>query len=460
MKRSAVAVVGGGITGLTAAWRLQQHGVDVTLFEAGEHVGGVIGTVKKDGYLVERGPNTLLETTPLIGEMIDSLGLRERVLHSDPGAEARYIIRRNEPVAAPSTPPGFFSSRLFSWSAKLRLLAEPFVKKSKPEADESLADFVRRRLGQEFLDYAINPFVGGIYAGDPEKLSLREAFPRLHAIEQEYGSLIIGQIRGARKRKQSGEMSRQNAAKLSFDDGLQVLTDALAEALGERVRCATALTKFQRRDKGWSVGPDGGADYEAVLLALPAYRMAELDISDAATPFNGLNPLGDIHYPPVASVALGFHRDQVEHPLKGFGALIPEVEGFQILGTIFSSTLFPGRAPKDHVLLTSYLGGTRAPHLVEGRSHDELCATTLNDLRRLYGITGEPAFAHSINHPRAIPQYNLGYQRFREAMTAAENALPGLFLAGHSRDGISLGDSIDSGDRAAGKIQKFLINSV
>jgi len=465
MNSSAVAVVGGGITGLTAAWRLQKLGIDVTLFEASEQVGGVIGTVEKDGYLIERGPNTLLETTPLIGEMIDELGLREHTLKSAPGAEDRFIIRRKEPVAVPSTPPAFFGSRLFSKSAKLRLLREPLVRKAKPEAEESLADFVRRRLGQEFLDYAINPFVAGIYAGDPEKLSLREAFPRLHAIEQNYGSLIVGQICGAGKRKKRGEMSKQNAAKLSFDRGLKVLPDALAAALGERIRRSEPVEEVHLENDGkWSVrlrSQNKPARYfDTVLLAMPAYRVASLKIGGKGDDLGILRQLADIKYPPVASVALGFHRDQVEHSLKGFGALIPEVEGFNILGTIFSSSLFPDRAPQGHVLLTSYLGGTRAPQLVEGRSHEELCATTLSDLRQLYGISGDPTFTHSVTHRRAIPQYNLGYRQFRESMTTAEKLLPGLFLAGHSRDGISLGDSMDSGDCAAGKIHKFLLKSV
>ncbi len=460
MTSPSVAVIGGGITGLTAAWLLRQRGISVTLFEAGPRCGGVIGTAKKDGYLVELGPNTLLETNRVIGELIETLGLRERVLHSDAAANKRYIVRGGQPINMPSGPPGLLTTKLFSLGAKLRVLTEPLHRRAAADLDESLADFVRRRLGSEILDYAINPFVAGIYAGDPEKLSVREAFPRLHAVEQKYGSLILGQIRGARARSKSGEMSRQNANKLSFDDGLQVLTDALEKSLAEAVRCNTPVTAIARgSDHRWTVSTASAGDeeFDTVVLALPAHRVADLAIEDKGAAFPDLHVLREILYPPVASVALGFRREQVAHPLDGFGALIPQAEGFQILGTIFSSSLFPDRAPKGHVLLTSYLGGTRAPDLVLDKTHEQLCATTLEDLRKLYGITGEPTFTFSTNYEKAIPQYNVGFGKYRAAMAAAESSLPGLFLAGHSRDGISLGDSIESGDRAAEKIENFLL---
>jgi oxygen-dependent protoporphyrinogen oxidase len=460
MSSPAIAIIGGGITGLTAAWRLQQRGFSVTVFEAGDRCGGVIGTVKQDGYLVERGPNTILETNPIIAEMIDAFGLRDRLLPSNPAADKRFIVRGGQPVNMPSGPVGMMTTKLFSLRAKLGVLAEPFCKKGPADLDESLADFVRRRLGREFLDYAINPFVAGIYAGDPEKLSVREAFPRLRAIEQEYGSLIIGQIRGAKARKKRGEMSRQNANKLSFDDGLQVLTDALEDHLGTAIHRQSAVEQIRLGDdRQWTVrAADSEQIFDTVLLALPAHRSAQIRVEKEGMVCDSLKPLDEILYPPVASVALGFHRDQVKHLLDGFGALIPEVEKMKILGTIFSSSLFPNRAPDGHVLLTSYLGGTRAPELVRGKSHEELCATTLEDLRKLYGITGNPTFSFSTNYEKAIPQYNVGFGKYRDAMTAAENLLSGLFLAGHSRDGISVGDSIESGDRVAGKIDKYLLH--
>lgn len=451
---SSVAVIGGGITGLTAAFRLRERGHAVTLFEASPRTGGVIGTVREGGYLAERGPNTILETSPRIGELIDDLGLGSRRLDSNPDAEARFILRRGQPVAMPTSPPSFFTCRLFSAKAKLRLLAEPFIKASPPDADENLADFVRRRLGQEFLDYAINPFVGGIYAGDPARLSVREAFPKLHALEQRYGSLIKGQIRGARERKRDGSISKQNAKKLSFDHGLQVLTDTLQQKLDDSVRLDSPVTRIEKNAAGLRVTTSSAhgtrtETFDAALLALPAHRLAKLDIGPADSP--PLAHLAEIYYPPVASITLGFRRENVAHPLLGFGTLNPEIERINTLGTLFVSSLFPGRAPAGHVTLTSYLGGARSPELALV-NREEIVALTLADLRPIYGITGEPTFCHHFAFPKAIPQYDVGYGRFKELMARCENNFPGLFIAGHSRDGISLSDSIVSGHEAAERI--------
>ena len=187
---SRIAVIGGGITGLTAAYRLLEQRHDVVLYEGADRVGGVIQTIQRDGFLAECGPNTLLETSPEITGLIKKLDLEQRRFDPNPDSDARYILRNGEPIQMASSPLGFFTGRLFSWKAKLALLREPFIKRSPPEVEESLAEFVERRLGQEFLDYAINPFVAGIYAGDPHQLSVKEGFPKLWALEQKYGSMI------------------------------------------------------------------------------------------------------------------------------------------------------------------------------------------------------------------------------------------------------------------------------
>ena len=457
---SAVAVIGGGITGLVAAYRIKREGHEITLFEASERVGGVIQTVRSEGFLGECGPNTILETSPLIGELISDLDLKGRLLYSNPEAENRYILRNGKPTLLPSSPPAFFRSELFSAKAKLRLLAEPLIRRAPADAEENLAEFVLRRLGREFLDYAINPFVAGVYAGDPARLSVKEAFPKLHALEQKYGSLIRGQILGARERRKRGTVSKQHAKKISFDDGLEVLTKTLGQKLGDSVRTGTAVSAVEKTESGFRVeaageGPGPGA-FDAVLLALPAYRLAELRL-DGTEEFS-LEPLSEIHYPPVASVVLGFRRDQVEDPLDGFGTLNPEVEGRETLGTIFSSSLFPDRAPDGHVVLTSYVGGTRSPDSALAAT-EELFARTLEDLRSIYGIKGEPVFRRSFVYPKAIPQYDVGYGRYRELMGACEKAIPGIFIAGHSRDGISLGDSIVSGHEVSERIGEFLVDN-
>ena len=443
-----VAIIGGGITGLTAAFKLTQVGIPVTLFESTDRVGGVIQTVRDGNYLAECGPNTILETSPLIGELISDLSLAERRIYSSDQAENRYIVRNKRLVRLPRSPLSFLATSLFSFRAKARLMAEPFIRRAPADEEESLAKFVRRRIGREFLDYAINPFVAGVYAGAPETLSVREAFPKLHALEQRYGSLLLGQVLGARERKRKGGVLKQNAAKFSFDQGLGTLTDALGQRLKEQIRTGQAIGKLTRQNGAWSLGQAG--DYSAVLLALPAFRLAEMQVTCESKPVS-LAMLGDIHYAPVASVVLGFHRQDVEHSLDGFGALNPEVEQLHSLGTIFSSSLFPGRAPLGQVLLTSYVGGLRAPHLVS-KTPDELCELVMDDLKTVLGVNGESTYRHVFVHRRAIPQYDIGYGRFKTFMNDLEKSVSGLFFAGHCRDGVSLMDSIVSGHEAAGRI--------
>ena len=436
-----VAIIGGGITGLVAAFRIQKSGSEVALLEASGRVGGVIRSVKQDGFLAECGPNTLMDTAPEIAQLIGDLDLESRAMASDPRAEAKYIIRGGEPIALPSSPPGFFTSRLFSWRAKLNLVREPMISPAPAEAEESLAEFVKRRLGQEFLDYAINPFVAGVYAGDPASLSVKHAFPKLYELEQKFGSLIKGQVLGARERKRRGTVSKQNAKKLSFDRGLQVLTDTLGEQLGDAVRLNSPAIQMRRENGSWDLS---GEKFDGVLLAAPAFRLAELEIDGAKS----LAELNEIRYPPVASVALGFRRENVAHSLEGFGALNPEVENLKTLGAIFSSSLFPNRTPDGHVLFSCYLGGTRAPELT-ALPGERLIEVTRSDLEKLYGAKGEPVFQHCFVHKRAIPQYEVGFGRFKRIMDNFEKEKPGLFIAGHCRDGIALSDSIVSGWRAA-----------
>jgi oxygen-dependent protoporphyrinogen oxidase len=459
---SSVAIIGAGITGLTAAFYLKRKGIAVTLYESSERVGGVIQSLRQDGYLAEFGPNTILETSPRIGQLVDDAGLGSRRLDPDPKAEARYVVRYGRPIAMPGSPAGFLTTKLFSPKAKLAVLREPFVPRRSDGKEESIAEFVVRRLGREFLDHAIDALVAGVYAGDPYKLSVPQAFPKLKQLEDRYGSLIKGQILGARDRKKRGEVAKDRAPKFSFDGGLEVLPETLAAALGESLRLNTEVVSVKESGGGWAIevreqGDMMRVEHSAVVYCGTAYRLAQLKC-EAARPLN-VEVFGEIRYPPVASVVLGFRREDVAHSCQGFGMLIPRVEGFKILGTIFSSSLFPNRAPAGHLTVTSYVGGERYPELAS-LSADELFSITSNDLRVLLGVRGKPTFQHSVYYPKAIPQYVVGYGRYRELMNDIETRAPGLFLAGHYRDGISLSDSIVSGCTVADRVADFFHSAI
>ncbi|MDZ8118931.1 protoporphyrinogen oxidase [Pontiella agarivorans] len=437
-----VAIIGAGITGLSAAYELQEKGIDCAVFEASGRVGGCISSLRKDGYLVECGPNSILETHPDVGNLITRLGLEGNKLPASLAAKNRYIVRNGKPLALPSSPAAFLKSKAFSSKAKLRLLKEPFIQ-SRSSEQESLADFVLRRIGKEFLDYAINPFVSGVYAGEPSRLSVKHAFPKLYALEEKYGSLIKGAIKGSRERKKRAEKNVHDARMYSFDDGMEVLPLRLAEKLGYRVRLNTPVSSIQMMEEDiWLVNRE---EFSDVLLAIPAHQMPELN-----TPFD-LDLFEEIEYPAVTSLSLGFELNSIMHALDGFGMLIPEVEHKFSLGALFPSSIFPDRAPGGMALLTVFIGGARSPERAL-MDKDEMLVKVMDDLRELLGINTEPDFVHSTVWPKAIPQYTIGYERFLNRMNEIESQYKGIHFAGHYRDGISVSNSLLSGLNIAKKM--------
>lgn len=448
-----VAVLGAGITGLTAAWHLQRAGFSPTVFEKSFRVGGAIGTTTSDGWLSELGPNSLLENSSKVTAFIDQLGLADRRCYATAAAKKRYIVRAGCLVAMPMSPVEFVGTKLFSWRAKLGLIGEPWRRPGAADCEESVADFVVRRLGREFLDYAINPFVGGVYAGDPSRLSVRHAFPKLHALEQEHGSLI----RGAMKRRNTSGGPKGRI--FSFKNGLGELPSALGNSLGDAVHLCTQVKVVRRAARGWEIVCESGGllltkEFAAVVCALPADALAAL-VVEGVPEAHRLATLREIDHPPVASVFTGYKRGQVQHPLDGFGMLMPQVEHRSILGTLFSSTMFPDRAPQGYVGLTSFVGGARQPELV-CLDDSKLVEIVHAELSKLVGARGVPAFTHVKIWPRAIPQYALGYQRYKDAISAVETSAPGFFVGGNCRDGISLTNCIESGQRLATSVTKFV----
>jgi oxygen-dependent protoporphyrinogen oxidase len=452
-----VLVIGGGISGLAIGFGARQRGAVVEVFDAAARAGGVIGTVHRDGALFETGPNSALDTTPLVNELLDALGIRSERADASAVASTRFIVRGGKLIPLPTSPQAFLTTPAFTLGAKLRLLREPFIAPAPPDAEESIAAFVRRRLGTEFLDYAIDPFVSGVYAGDPEQISVSAAFPRLHALEQKYGSLIKGQIRGARARIQNAEKAKNTAGSFSFRRGMQTVTDALARAVA-RVATGVRVQQIERNPDGaWTVtGTQGGEPVvrraRTVVLAVPAYEAAKLvrELAPAAT-----QGLAAIPYAAIASVASAYRRADIAHSLAGFGFLVPKKEQRQILGSLFSSSMFEGRAPAGAVLLTSFIGGLRNPAL-PAKPDAELAEIVQGELRALVGARNEPMWIVITRWTHAIPQYNLGHRERLRPVEDAERALPGLFFCANYRDGISVGDCIKSAHAMADIVTRFL----
>jgi oxygen-dependent protoporphyrinogen oxidase len=407
--------------------------------------------------MYETGPNSALDTTPLIGELIEAAGIAgERVAASEV-ANTRFVVRNARPVALPMSPGAFLATPLFSPLAKARLLLEPLFPRQPAGEEEVIAHFVRRRLGREFLDYAIEPFVAGIFAGDPERLAVPAAFPKLHALEQRYGSLIVGAILGARERRKRAETAKNTAKSFSFRNGMQTLTDALARGV-RRVQLGAKVVSVSRLSDGsFAVVFDQDGETitrhaRSVVLAVPAGEAARLAYPLAPEASRALQ---EIEYPPVTVVASVYRREDVTHPLGGFGFLAPRVEGRAVLGTLFSSSMFEGRAPAGQVLLTSFVGGRRSPELTladDGVVVDKVAA----EHRALLG-TRAPALWNAVTRwPRAIPQYERGHLARLSTVAEAESAVPGLRFCANYRGGVSVGDCIASAHATAESLGAWL----
>ncbi|MEW5765430.1 MAG: protoporphyrinogen oxidase [Acidobacteriota bacterium] len=451
--RVDAAVLGGGISGLTAGFLLKERGWSLALLEAAGRPGGCITTWRRDGFLFELGPNTVLNNALEIDALCEKAGLLPERITAEGAAKRRYVVKGGRLIPLPGGPIGFLATPLFSASAKLRLLKEPFVSRPPEDREESIAQFVRRRLGPELLDYAVSPFVSGVYAGDPERLSVRHAVAKIYALERDHGSLIRGALAKRKGPAPAGGL-------FSFRDGLAFLPERLAGCLSGGYRARTAVRGVRRAEGGFEVdfeGPGGQTGRllaRTVVSALPARAAAA-----ALAPLGGEFPrtIGDLPYADVALVCLGFRREDVGHPLDGFGFLAPEVEGRFVLGCLFPSSLFPGRAPEGHVALSVFVGGAVHPDRAAIPEPD-LVRQVLYDLKPLLDLRGEPVLSRVESWRPAIPQYNLGHGAFQRAAEALEAAHPGLFTSGNLLHGVSVGNCIQNATAVAERVQDFLGN--
>lgn len=437
-------VIGAGISGLTAAHKLVKAGKEVIVFEEASRAGGKIVTAREEGYVLESGPNSLrLENQETI-DLIEEIGLSERIIDANPTSKKRYVLKQGRWVQLPRGPKEAITTQLLSPAGKIRILWDPFVPKTNLE-DESAASFVRRRLGKEILDYGADPFITGIYAGDPEKLSMKHAFASMWRAEQEYGSLIKGLMKARAKK----DPAKIRPRVMSFPEGLSELTSALRDRLDGKLRLHSGAIGIKHSANGHSVtSPEGSFESPSIIFALPANHVAPM--IEPIAPELSKTLLG-ISYAPVAVVFLGYAANQFAKVPEGFGGLIPSKEKRNILGIIFSSSNFPNRAPAGHLLLTVLIGGARNQEIVNW-SEDRILETAISEVRDLLKPNGEPAFQHMTLWRHAIPQYNVGYSAILNAVERTERENPGLQFIGNYRGGISMGACIKNATELASRL--------
>jgi len=447
-----LAVVGGGITGLAAAWTAAAEGFSVVLLESSDRFGGSVITHRANGYTIEGGPHTLLVNDQEVEDFLQSCGLWDQAIESQPGAAKRFVVRDGRPAALPSSLPSFLTGSFLSVPGKLRLLMEPFLQGKGSPKEEAMGPWVKRHFGREVSEGLADPFISGIFAGDPEKISLQAAFPELAKIAGLHPSLIRSFLKKKKISKADGVVKYPRRM-LSFPEGLAQMIGHLSRKGSFRSLAGSRLRSISKDKEGWFLQYRTGSEEAGrrlranrILIAVPPHVLPELPFADGIK--SKLAEFSKVESPPVTTFSIAYRREDVTHPLDGFGVLAPSRESREVLGILFDSSLFPGRAPAGEVLLSAFLGGVR--NAERGRLDTEtILRLVRKECRELLGAHGEPTYWKSTFWPRAIPQYNLGYHNIAANLNEIEAENHGLAFAGNARDGVSLGACILSGIRRA-----------
>jgi oxygen-dependent protoporphyrinogen oxidase len=455
-----VVVVGAGLAGLAAAHRIGELAPEacVTVLEASERVGGLIGTVERDGFVIDTGAESILTEKRAALELATRLGLADRVVGTLSAHRGAYVVSRGRlekvpegfSMMAPTRWDAWLATPIVSPLGKLRAALELVVPRRQAQDEESLASFVERRFGREVLERLAQPLVGGIYGGDPERLSLTATMPRFAALEREHGSVIRGMRAGQRRADEQSASGARYGLFASFDRGMQVLIDALASRLGERVRLREPVQALERRSAGWAVTTGAGErlDADVVILAAgarTAARWLEPHHARLAKTLSGV-PHGS-----AATVTLAWPRAAIPHPMEAFGFVVPSVEGRPILAATFSSVKWPNRAPAGEALIRVFVGGANAPRSVD-EPDEALVRIARRELRELMGVTAEPRFALVCRYADAMPQYHVGHLALAASVDAMERELPGLGLAGNALFGVGMPDTIRRAEDVAARL--------
>lgn len=444
-----IGIIGGGISGLTAAFLLKRKGFDVTVFEKTNRAGGNIQTIEVDGFTLEYAPNSLLKSPRLV-DLIRELKLETEVVAADPNAKKRYVLQNGKLASLPMSVGSLIAGDFFSLKGKLRLLKEPFVR-TRSTAGETVAGFFERRLGREIVEKAADPFISGIYAGNPEKLSIRAAFPRLFELERDFGSLLLGSLRSRAEKAEKAD--RDFPRTFSFAGGVQTLTRRLAEFLGDSVRTNASIRGIEKAAGRFFVETAAGREvFDALIISATSEAAASmLENMDAALG----EKLKNISYAPVAMVFFGVKKESLKFRLDGFGFLVPGSEKRRILGTIWNSAVFANRAPAGYDLLTTFVGGARRADLFE-KTDEELTEIVYEELKDILRLETRPDFTRVKRWPRAIPQYDVGHEKTERAIGEFSASHRGIFFCSNFYKGISVGDCVKNAYRTAAEAEEFL----
>ena len=469
LEQKRAIVIGGGITGLTASYRLTREAekrnipLELTLLEANNRVGGTIQTEHRDGFVIEHGPDAFISTKPWAKTLCNELGIADKLIGTNPNVRQSFVCRNGKLLPVPKgfymmAPGSFFpflKSPIFSWRGKLRISLDLFISRRKEIDDESVADFVRRRLGTEAFERIAQPMIGGIYTSDAENLSLNATFPRFLEMEREHGSIIkalLARKRNAAQTSQDTSGPRYSLF-LSFATGMQTIVDALAERLAGCIRLGTRVDAIQPGEDGagWRAALANGEILAADLLciALPAPQTSRILKNVSPRLAEKLNA---IPYASSTTVNLAFHREHIAHPLNGMGFVVPVTEQFDLIGCSFSSVKFENRAPAQYVLLRAFIGqkNRAAQDLTNGGTVQEaLTESVLRDVTKLLGIKKQPLFSIVSQHSQAMAQYLVGHQKVVAEIEALAKDLHGIALAGNAYHGIGIPDCVHSGEQAA-----------
>jgi len=460
-----VAVIGGGISGLTVSYELLERaqrtppGLDVICLEASGRPGGNIRTERAEGFVCEWGPNGFLDNAALTLTLVRRLGLEDRQIQARAEAAIRFIYRKGQLRRVPEGARAFLGSDILSPWGKLRLLAEPLMRGARRD-DESVFEFAARRIGREAASVLVDAMVSGVYAGNVRELSLEATFPKMRRMESEHGSLFRAMLAKRKEAeaegREAGGPSGPGGRLTSFRNGVQELTDALARELGPRLRMESevrAVSDLGRR--GYRVHVEQGAplDVDALILACPAWHAAPLlDTLDPemAEAISAIPPAA------IAVVHSGYRRDALDQPApEGFGFLVPRNQGPRILGSLWSSNIFEGRAPDDSLLLTTMIGGAHDPEVVE-LTDEALAARVARDLERCMGLTARPCFSRIFRHAHGIPQYTRDHPARLARIERRQEAHAGLWVCGNSYRGISINACIEEAPQVAENVLEYL----